>query len=254
VLKNAELKLDRADKHILDLEREFRAFIDGNAHSIIVEVNQDEGTVSIDAHFNSDPNKKFSPIIGDAVHNIACAMDHIAWEVIGVCGTRSKWTQFPRGRTAQEYESRCNAFVASEDAKDFFRRIGAYEGGSGEVIWAVSDCDQVDKHMSLTPLVTAASVTFRNWRVYNSSMMFVSRDVYTVDTFPTATGVCAIVGGRGVRIEFDDHPQITPTIFFGDSTNPFFFGKPIMPMLTTASARLRGVVDDARVFLAIRRP
>jgi hypothetical protein len=107
--------------------------------------------VSIDAHFNSDPNKKFSPIIGDAVHNIACAMDHIAWEVIGVCGTRSKWTQFPRGRTAQEYESRCNAFVASEDAKEFFRRIGAYEGGSGEVIWAVSDCDQVDKHMSLTP-------------------------------------------------------------------------------------------------------
>jgi hypothetical protein len=77
-LKLAELKLDRADKHILDLEREFRAFIDGNAHSIIVEVNQDEGTVSIDAHFNSDPNKKFSPIIGDAVHNIACAMDHIA--------------------------------------------------------------------------------------------------------------------------------------------------------------------------------
>ena len=45
MLKNAELKLDRADKHILDLEREFRAFIDGNAHSIIVEVNQDEGTV-----------------------------------------------------------------------------------------------------------------------------------------------------------------------------------------------------------------
>jgi hypothetical protein len=64
VLTNAELKLDRADKYILDLEREFRAFIDGNAHSIIAEVNQDEGTVSIDAHFNSDPNKKFSPIIG----------------------------------------------------------------------------------------------------------------------------------------------------------------------------------------------
>lgn len=66
MLKNAELKLDRADKHILDLEREFRAFIDGNAHSIIVEVNQDEGTVSIDAHsFRADElPKSTSPDVG----------------------------------------------------------------------------------------------------------------------------------------------------------------------------------------------
>ena len=77
------VKVDRAAKHIIDLELETRRFWhDPRPYEIIPEDNLDTGerTYYLRVHKGIPP--EFSALIGDIAQNLRCALDHLAWHLV----------------------------------------------------------------------------------------------------------------------------------------------------------------------------
>jgi len=78
--KGARLKLRRADKHIEDLEHAIERL--RTSLTVTADIEQDSGCEFIKCDFanieDKDTFDDLALMIGDAVHNLKCALDH-AW-------------------------------------------------------------------------------------------------------------------------------------------------------------------------------
>jgi hypothetical protein len=145
---SARLKLDRAKQHIANLQREFDVFVAENPHALSFKVDPDTSSLLVQLRFKVDIPKSFALILGDAIHNLRCAMDHATWDLIGIDhGTQDRWTKFPTGRTRQDYEATCKGMkTPRDDTKKFFAALEVYKGGMGNLLWGINELDSADKH------------------------------------------------------------------------------------------------------------
>jgi hypothetical protein len=92
---SARLKIERADHHISDLERQLSAFTRQNLDASIRY--GDDGTMITITVIAPPPS--LALVIGDAVHNLWSALDHLTWEVIGLDGgCQHPQLYFPKAR------------------------------------------------------------------------------------------------------------------------------------------------------------
>lgn len=166
---SAKLKIDRAKQHINVLKSEFDAFLDANPHTHSTKYEYDPNEYSgmrdvrISVEFGKDvtvPNI-LGLLIGDAVHNLRAALDHLMWELIGPVGTRQdKYLAFPMGDTWSNYESVINGLQATSPAtKKFLKAFEAHGGGNGDLLYGLNILDRTDKHRILNPIIAAARIT-----------------------------------------------------------------------------------------------
>jgi hypothetical protein len=104
MFESARLKIERADHHIGDLERQLREF---TRHNLDASVDhRDDGT--LDIHITVlEPPPCITLIVGDSVHNLWSALDHLMWELIGLGGGRQHpQLYFPKERDRPSYEGR----------------------------------------------------------------------------------------------------------------------------------------------------
>jgi hypothetical protein len=151
--EGARLKVKRANRYIEELNAVMQAF-----------VNTEFCKVSIDAQnpkcLRVDPVKSLPTdiplIIGDAVHNIAGALDHM---VYAICPDEDM--QFPRSRKRDNVEtSREYGLVkqASPEIANFIlNEIQPYPGGKLNV-WDIIRLNNIDKHRLLIPLLATTGL------------------------------------------------------------------------------------------------
>lgn len=99
-----QLKLDRAEKHIDELKAMIQRYMTDNFSNVPAEI-----------HVQAPPNASLqwqvqlpvsglsllAPVVGDALHNLRSALDHIAWELVTANGgTPTGDTYFPILRAA----------------------------------------------------------------------------------------------------------------------------------------------------------
>jgi hypothetical protein len=112
-------------------------------------------------------------MIGDAVHNLRSALDHLAWQlVIANGGGHAITTQFPihasdtrKNPYTGQIEARpCEvAGGIHPDALDIIKRVQPYNGGDeGDKLWRIHELDVIDKHRYLILSVTSLSWYGRN--------------------------------------------------------------------------------------------
>jgi hypothetical protein len=147
-------RIERAKKHILDLEEAWNAFSQEGAYTIL---------------FKDDPQKKersyylaavknfpldFPLIIGDAIHNLRSALDHLAHLLMSV-GTASPGpfphVYFPISEDASKYkaDSRRKVQGMRQDAIEAIDAIEPYGGGAGEALYQLHCLNNIDKHRLL---------------------------------------------------------------------------------------------------------
>lgn len=157
----ARLKVERANKHIADLERVIAAMRD--SYTSTVERYEPIRAQNIVYAFPEMP--KLAPamalIIGDALHNLRTAIDYAYCGVIErhAPGTLDSYTKFPTGETREEVESRLRGRKIDVLCPKLFDRIVTdikpYIVGGNCLVKMLHDLDISDKHWLLIPVTRA---------------------------------------------------------------------------------------------------
>jgi len=230
MFESAKLKVERADHHITQLQIGFNRFSDRNPHTLSVGKNHETGNPTIRIRFRDPMPETFALIIGDAVHNLRTALDHMAWDLVGHDGgTQNRNLKFPTGRDRRSFEASCEGIrTPSQDVIALLKATQAFPSGQGEALYILSRLDNADKHFAITPVVGAARV--RGFSVISPEGLLETK--WENCTFKRGSGALLDIVDvhSGAQIEFDQDREATPDIFFG-KVEGAVDGQPVFPTL-----------------------
>lgn len=145
------VKVARSNEHFHSLDAELAAYIATNPCKVATK--RDPETRRLVYYIDTfDPVPvRAAAIAGDVIHNMRCALDHLAHELVLVNGgTPTKQTQFPIFDTSEKYESAKVAAVKgmSDASKDAIDALKPYESGN-YLLWRIYRLNNIDKHRQL---------------------------------------------------------------------------------------------------------
>jgi hypothetical protein len=158
------LKINRARKHIDELEDLRTQFLGSSYHSVFVETDPQTGqsvlSVAVVGHLPDDT----AVIIGDAIHNLRSALDHMAYQLVSEAGvTPSRTLAFPFAKTRADLDGALKGEISVVGASilDIIRNtIKPYADPDGNpILYSLTALDNQDKHKLLIPTITVAMVT-----------------------------------------------------------------------------------------------
>lgn len=95
-LVGVRAKLDRAEDHFAALTAQVSAFLDDEPYGVKEHLDAETGGYSLSIEIRKEPPPLLSVIVGDLVHNLRSALDHLAWQLVLANGkTPTGSTQFP---------------------------------------------------------------------------------------------------------------------------------------------------------------
>lgn len=155
-LKSANLKIQRAAKHIDELSellREQRPF------TYVLETNTETNGRTTYAKKNVAVVEEAMVVVGDALYNLRSALDHAYWEIVSphAAGDRGECAvQFPFSKTAARLQEAVKNRLAHKVSPEFFALILALkphgEPGGNDLLYLLHDENGVDKHRTLIPV------------------------------------------------------------------------------------------------------
>jgi hypothetical protein len=167
-------------------------------------------------------------VLGDAVHNLRSALDHLVWRLVHANDPSSagKNTSFPAfrdpgSRTAAEVRSlveRC-AKGASKPVREELASLEPFEGGRHELLWALNYLDIVDKHRVL---LTAAGAVRQVEVDYGGVMDRLAEGL----GFPAGQGAMPDLR-IGINQAETTFPVIDGTVLFSASPKGHFAGNEV---------------------------
>lgn len=149
------LKVQRADKHLADLEASGRRFQRAKPNSVTIATDPETGDRVWVVHIHEGPPPTHAVIAGDVVHTLRTALDHMMCALVEANGgTVTKATEFPIFESARSYEVRAAEKVqgARQEAIDAIGILRPYRGGN-DGFWKIHKLDIIDKHRSLLAVV-----------------------------------------------------------------------------------------------------
>lgn len=158
------LKIERADKHIMDLQTEIRNFIDSNPYEVASKRNpQTRQLIYYVARADPIPNT-FAAITGDVLNNLRNSSDHLAQQLylVGTGGAKGyrDQTSFLIAETAKKFKAGLPGKLEGmrQDAIKEIRALEPCQGGQGADLWAFHRLNNIDKHR----LIVTVGSSFRS--------------------------------------------------------------------------------------------
>ena len=191
------LKIKRAEKHISDLDVCIQSFFDSNPYRIgakphpVAAINH---TTLFIAEVQPVPSD-IALILGDAIHNLRSALDHLAWQLVKAGGGQpDRDTFFPICESSQQYAS---AFGRGEikrmpvGAEKVLSSIQPYQT-LDQNLWLLHRLDIIDKHrllLTIAAIMDKWGIDFAaGQRVWLSDHRFVALIVGNeITNIPTST-------------------------------------------------------------------
>jgi hypothetical protein len=158
LFRASTLKIERATKHINDLDLLLKKVASPNFYRIGIEQDSDRiNWITLDFGPDALPADDVALIVGDALHNLRSSLDILWHGVIAHCdGSSSKYTRFPIRDTRDELIAPLRGALKekqiSAEIHDFMLNvIKPYEAGNYP-IWALDDLNIRDKHQLIIPM------------------------------------------------------------------------------------------------------
>ncbi len=149
------VKVERAKKHISDLEGELRAFLDSEPYKVGTKPDaQIAESLKYYVIGVTDTPDTILLITGDILFNLRAALDHLAFQLAWVHGTRDekilKNTYFPISYSADGYKTDSPGKVKgmAKAAQNAIAKTKPYKGGDA-VLWPLHRLNNIDKHRFL---------------------------------------------------------------------------------------------------------
>jgi len=191
------LKIERAKKHIADLDVAIRAFCESKPYTIATKphpIAEIQHTTLYVSRVEPVP-EDIGLIAGDVIHNLRSSLDHLAWQLIEANGgTPGKGTYFPISESAEKYAAAIKRGVVdgmSVGAQKLIADSQRHASGDN-TLWFIHELDIVDKHRLL---ITAVS-SMDSWGVeafvgdtmwFKEGMFFPLEVGYEIVNIPTST-------------------------------------------------------------------
>ncbi|HLW52531.1 MAG TPA: hypothetical protein VKW06_06780 [Candidatus Angelobacter sp.] len=154
------MKIERAKEHIRNLDATIQAFLSDKPYRIGAKphsIPSLEHTTLYVAEVKPVPDN-ISLILGDAIHNLRSALDHLAWQLVELGGGKpDKNTYFPICERPHQYASMMgNREIQKipKDARDILEAIQPYNT-MDMTLWLLHQLDISDKHRLLLTVVTS---------------------------------------------------------------------------------------------------
>jgi hypothetical protein len=175
---SVELKLTRVQEHIDALQGEIQMFLNKEPYSVRRVI---EGNGSMHVFYwerYTKPPDRLGLIIGDAVHNLRSALDHVAValaedgaasEGIRMTERESRHIQFPIASSPDEFASQVRAGRLSHvkpAAQEQIERRQPYITASvpdNSILATLARLDNADKHHSLITAAHSTGIFMENW-------------------------------------------------------------------------------------------
>ena len=145
------IKIKRAYQHLAELDNAVLEADETSFKTVSSNFDSEKPTLeSFPVIFYRDD---LPAIAGDVIHNLRCALDHLAYQLVLVGGTREgRWQdiQFQISDSREHYETRKLRQVdgMGPEAKDAIDRLKPYKGGN-DCLWLLHRLDNTDKHSSI---------------------------------------------------------------------------------------------------------
>jgi len=151
-------KIERAEKHISDLDRLFTNLALSDFYDLVIDTNSETGENGLSIHYDHSkiPLTDSALILGDALHNLRSALD-IAYYRIVAEGTATDWTRFPICDSRESLEATLNSAlkqkqITTKVSDIILEIIKAYRSGN-PFLWGLHDLNIIDKHQLLIPVL-----------------------------------------------------------------------------------------------------
>lgn len=250
-LGGTRIKIERAKRHIRELEEEIRAFHARRPYEIIAYDDPQTGDQVYRVKIKEPVPSCFSGIIGDIVHNLRAALDQLTWQLVIVNKQQPRRrTGFPIGGSVKEFESDAAGKVkgVSTRAYRILRRLKPYKGGR-EFFWLIHELDRLDKHKSIIPVGAAyrhfimTAIMHPPWA--EEPIRFPPIAIRPADRqYPLQDGAAIFAlraDARKANAEFQQDYQFTFEVAFGEGQ--IVDGEPILPTLQQLTNLVERVVD-----------
>jgi hypothetical protein len=150
VLANADLRLEWANQHIQQFEREIQAFHARDNYRLIANVDpQFPHLVQL-----TDPPPippQLNLIASDAVYSMRVSLDYLACSLAVLNHGSMSNVYFPIAASVEEYAklpTQRKIKKLSAEAKRFIHGLKPYKGGNN-LLWAINEINKTDKHRNL---------------------------------------------------------------------------------------------------------
>jgi hypothetical protein len=156
------LKIEWAKRHLANLEDSIETTLAAEGEHFISKFDPQTGQQVYRAHKLPDINPEWSLMIGDTLHNLRSALDHLAWQLVILDGQKpGEQTQFPIRETPFSKKGNLTPTqltppIRSAEIVDALEKAQPYQGPDGEPIrpdWNpllhLSRLNNIDKHRLL---------------------------------------------------------------------------------------------------------
>ena len=157
-LSGPRTKLERATKHIEELQPILKAFLDSRPYKIETKRDRERGLIYYLTSVG-EPPAEMAAIVGDVLQNLRSALDYLAFRLvcIGVNGPVKPWEiAYPVADEATKYPSLRDRKVrgARQEAINAINATKPYPGGN-DALWRIHRLNNVDKHRLLIAVGSA---------------------------------------------------------------------------------------------------
>lgn len=253
--QQARIKLQWSNVRINELHAHWQSFLETDFCKLVVEDHAD-GAQSLKVVSVEPLPHEMPLILGDAIHNMRCALDYALAEILGFKDTR---LTFPMGETREELVAtfRTGSEVIGNRTVKAGRNasvertipgIGAFFAdsirpykGSGSLLWELNKLDGRDKHRLLLPVLIPQTI---------SGINAVDRNNNRLQNCSGTVGAGGVVnmvllGAGGLKIESYGKP--TAEILIDEPG--IIQCAPVLPILVQMGQAVAKTLDEMSAFL-----
>lgn len=160
-------KLSRANGHRHAIEDGIERWREDHPHEFIHDQESDPGWTVLTVRIRQPPPVELGVILGEYVHDIRSALDHLVWQLVIVNGAiPGRYNEFPIARTESNFVKKAITGTrerpgmltgVAENAIEVIRRHQPYKGGNdapSHPLAILQDLWNTDKHQTIAQVVT----------------------------------------------------------------------------------------------------
>lgn len=159
----ARLKLDWASGHFNTLVAALDQFAQTRPYKFVVQHHPEIPSHHYKPYLTSAPPDSLALILGDVVHNLRSALDHVAFALVKRARVEPhSQLVFPirssRKKVIEQIDSGQLRLLGTDMCQLIIDDIEPYEGGNGADLYTLHKLDNLDKHRELIPTMQLSRV------------------------------------------------------------------------------------------------
>jgi hypothetical protein len=249
--RSSWLKIERANKYIAEIELLVRDFGNSGFYDVRIEYEDRACFLCIDIDKSRFPFDQSALAIGDALHNLRTALDHLWYQtILGYSGISEDWSLFPiRDVEEKIVTAMDNALkkkrISRRIADLMLDTIKPYQGGN-RFLWSLHVLNNGDKHKMLVPVLELMQIY--EFRLEDKKTReHVGNTHYIIDE----SSRIRLREAYGREVILKDKGRAAATILLDEGSS--LWGEPVVPALHWIAEEVTRTIKVFEIVFGIRQ-